>query len=70
MVFFSAMKRIRRVAIVLRMSGSAGRDILSGSGKLLLRYCAMDVRDGSEHNVCKRNGIHVVAEAKHIATSI
>ncbi|MBE6383529.1 MAG: helix-turn-helix domain-containing protein [Lentisphaerae bacterium] len=30
MVFFSAMKRIRRVAIVLRMSGSAGRDILSG----------------------------------------
>ena len=30
MVFFSAMKRIRRVAIVLRMSGTAGRDILSG----------------------------------------
>lgn len=30
MVFFSAMKRIRKVAIVLRMSGSAGRDILSG----------------------------------------
>ena len=30
MVFFSGMKRIRRVAIVLRMSGSAGRDILSG----------------------------------------
>ena len=30
MVFFSAMKRIRRVAIVLRMSGAAGRDILSG----------------------------------------
>ena len=30
MVYFLSMGRIRRVAIVLRMSGSAGRDILSG----------------------------------------
>ena len=30
MVLFPDMKRIKRVAIVLRMSGAAGRDILSG----------------------------------------